>query len=73
MQEFVEIYWRSSAPSSLSTLSKGANEFAVIYLCRRFAQVPVQALDALETVEIYSRLRPDDKQFAVFEQLPRSI
>lgn len=71
MQEFVEIYWRSSAPSS--TLSKGANEFAVIYLCRRFAQVPAQALDALETVEIYSRLRPDDKQFAVFEQLPRSI
>lgn len=68
MQEFVEIYWRSSAATPLSTVSKGANEFVVIYLCRRFAQVP----DALETIEIYSRLRPNDEQFAVFEQLPRS-
>lgn len=66
--EFVEIYWRSSAASSLS---KSANEFVVIYLCRRIAQVPAQ--EALETVEIYSRLRPNDEQFAVFEQLPKSI
>lgn len=73
MIECVEIYWRSSAASSLSTLSKGANEFVVIYLCRRLAQVPAQTQEALETVEIYSRLRPNDKQFTVFEQLPKSI
>ncbi|KAL7727215.1 hypothetical protein ACLKA6_004477 [Drosophila palustris] len=45
-----------------------SNEFVVIFLCRQFGQV---AKDALETGVIYSPLRPDDKEFIVFDQLPK--
>lgn len=88
MSEFVEIYWRSpssSSPlSSLSSLSlssssllsstsaTGAAEFVVIYLSRRHDEVSAQEQDAVESDEIYSRLRPNADEFAVFDQLPRS-
>lgn len=75
----------SSTSSSLSSLSLssssllsstsaagGANEFVVIYLCRRYDQASAQEQDAVETDEIYSRLRPNADEFAVFDQLPRS-
>lgn len=80
MSEFVEIYWRSSSSTSLSSLSLSSSssnpstfEFVIIYKCRRYDQVPSLELEALEADEIYSRLRPDADEFAVFEQLPRSI
>lgn len=66
MLEFVEIYWRSNVNNRQPPLS--ASEFVVIYLCRQFAQV---AQDAIETDVIYSRLRPVDKEYVIFDQLPK--
>jgi len=69
MLEFVEIYWRRNViPLVNEAPSMTSNDFVVIFLCRQFGQV---AKDALNTGVIYSRLRPNDDEFMVFDQLPK--
>lgn len=70
MLEIVEIYWRSNINVTKATEPMAANEFVVIYLCRQLSQL---AHDAIETGTLFSRLRPDDDEFVVFDQLPKRI
>lgn len=68
MLEFVEIYWRTNINVNKSTQPLAANEFIVIYLCRQFSPL---AQDAIETAAIFSRLRPSEEEFVIFDQLPK--
>lgn len=69
MLEFVEIYWRSNINVN-KTEPLAANEFIVIYLCRQFSSL---AEDVIETGATFSRLRPNEEEFVIFDQLPKPL